>query len=87
MDNRNRLVLGLRVTAPHDNAEVQARAACSTRRQRQGFAPDSLGADKGDCQRGFVQTLCRRRLKTHIATSEGMSAPRGPIRGIRKRQV
>ncbi len=75
MENRNGLVLGLSVTAPHDNAEVKAAAALLDEQKRQGIEPDSLGADKGYCQRGFVQTLRARKIKPHIAMIEGRTVP------------
>jgi transposase len=75
MENRNGLVLGLAVTAPHDNAEVKAAAALLAEQKRQGIEPDSLGADKGYCQRGFVATLRQRRIKPHIAMIEGRVVP------------
>jgi hypothetical protein len=75
MDNRSGLVLGLCVTAPHDNAEVKAAEALLHEQQRQGVEPDSLGADKGNCQRGFVQTMRGRGIKPHIAKIEGRTGP------------
>ena len=33
--------------------------------------PDSLGADKGYCQRAFVGTLREQQIKPHIALIEG----------------
>jgi len=75
MDNHHGLVLGLSVTAPHDNAEVKAAEALLDEQKRQGIEPDSLGADKGYCQRGFVRTLRRRRIKPHIAMIEGRTVP------------
>lgn len=75
MENRNGLVLGLSVTAPHDNTEVKAAERLLDEQKRQGIEPDSLGADKGYCQRGFVQTLRGRRIKPHIARIEGRAVP------------
>lgn len=75
MENRNGLVLGLRVTAPHDNAEVKAAERLLDEQKQQGIEPDSLGADKGYCQRGFVQTLRGRKIKPHIAKIEGRTIP------------
>jgi transposase len=75
MENRNGLVLGLSVTAPHDNAEVKAADALLDEQKRQGIEPDSLGADKGYCQRGFVQGLRGRGIKPHIALIAGRRLP------------
>jgi transposase len=75
MENRNGLVLGLRVTAPHDNAEVKAAEALLDEQRRQGVTPDSLGGDKGFCQREFVQKLRERGIKPHIALIEGRRVP------------
>jgi len=71
MENRNGLVLGLSVTTPHENAEVKAAEALLDEQKQQGVEPDSLGADKGYCQRGFVETLRGRRIKPHVAQIEG----------------
>jgi transposase len=75
MENRNGLLLGLCVSAPHDNAEVKAACALLAEQQRQGIEPDSLGADKGYCQHGFVQWLRRRRIKPHIAKIKDRRVP------------
>ena len=75
MDNRNGLVLGLAVTPPNDNAEVKAAEALLDQQRRQGVGPDSLGADKGYCQRGFVKRLRDRKIKPHIARIEGRRLP------------
>jgi transposase len=75
MENRNGLVLGLSVTAPHENAEVKAAEMLLNEQRRQGVEPDSLGADKGYCQRGFVRHLRDRRIKPHIALIEGRRVP------------
>lgn len=75
MENRNGLVLGLAVTPPNDNAEVKAAEALLAEQKRQGIEPDSLGADKGYCQRGFVEGLRGRGIKPHIALIEGRRLP------------
>jgi hypothetical protein len=75
MENRHGLLLGLRVTAPHDNAEVKAACALLDEQKRQGIEPDSVGADRGDCQRGFVKQLRSRGIKPHIALIEGRRIP------------
>jgi transposase len=75
MENRNGLVLGLSVTAPNDNAEVKAAEALLDEQKRLGIEPDSLGADKGYCQRGFVEGLRGRGIKPHIARIEGRRLP------------
>jgi transposase len=75
MENRNGLVIGLRVTTPHDNAEVKAAEALLDEQRRQGVQPDSLAGDKGFCQREFVRTLRSRKIKPHIAQIEGRRMP------------
>ena len=75
MENRNGLVLGLSVTAPNDNAEVKAAEALLDEQRRLGVEPDSLGADKGYCQRDFVKRLRGRGIKPHIALIEGRRLP------------
>jgi transposase len=75
MENRNGLVLGLAVTPPNDNAEVKAAEALLAEQKRQGIEPDSLGTDKGYCQRGFVEGLRGRGIKAHIALIEGRRLP------------
>jgi len=75
MDNRHGLVLGLMVTAPHDNAEVKAAEQLLDAQHKQGALPESLGADKGYCQRAFVKTLRERGIKPHIAKIEGRRVP------------
>ena len=68
-------MLGLAVTAPNDNAEVKAAEALLDEQKRQGIEPDSLGADKGYCQHGFVEGLRGRGIKPHIALIEGRRLP------------
>jgi len=75
MENRNGLVLGLAVTLPNDNAEIKAAESLLDEQRRQGVEPDSLGADKGYCQRGFVKRLRDRKIKPHIARIEGRRLP------------
>lgn len=71
MDNRHGLVVGLSVTEANDNAEVKAAQALLDEQRRGGVIPDSLGADKGYCQRAFVGTLREQQIKPHIALIEG----------------
>jgi len=75
MESRHGLLLGLRVTAPHDNAEVKAACALLDEQKRQGIEPDSVGADRGYCQRGFVQTLRSRGIEPHIAMIKDRRVP------------
>lgn len=75
MDNRNGLVLGLRLSVPHDNPEVNAAEALLVEQKRPGLGPDWLGADKGYCQHGLIEQLRRRQIKPHIAKIEGRKAP------------
>jgi len=75
MENRNGLVLGLSVTPPHENAEVKAAEALLNAQKRQGIEPDSVGGDKGFCQRGFIKELRGRGIKPHIAKIEGRRVP------------
>jgi len=75
MENRNGLVLGLSVTPPHENAEVKAAEALLNEQKRQGIEPDSVGGDKGFCQRGFIKELRGRGIKPHIAKIEGRRVP------------
>lgn len=75
MENRNGLVLGLAVTPPHGNAEVKAAEALLDAQRKEGVVPDSLGADKGFCQREFVTTLRARKIKPHIAKIAGRTVP------------
>jgi len=71
MENRNGLVLGLTVTEPHGNAEVKAAEELLDAQREEGVVPDSVGADKGFCQREFVTKLRHRKIKPHIARIEG----------------
>ncbi len=75
MENRNGLVLGLSVTPPHENAEVKAAEALLNEQKRQGIEPDSVGGDKGFCQRGFIKELRGRGIKPHLAKIEGRRVP------------
>ncbi len=75
MENRNGLVLGLSVTPPHENAEVKAAEALLNAQKRQGIEPDSVGGDKGFCQRGFIKELRGRGIKPHLAKIEGRRVP------------
>lgn len=75
MENRNGLVLGLTVTEPHGNAEVKAAEELLDAQREEGVVPDSVGADKGFCQREFVTKLRHRKIKPHIARIEGRMLP------------
>jgi transposase len=71
MDNRHGLLVGLSVTEANDNAEIKAAQALLDEQRCAGVTPGSLGADKGYCQRLFVNTLRAQQIKPHIALIEG----------------
>ena len=48
---------------------------CCTNSSGRGGEPDSLGADRGYCQRGFVHTMRGRGIKLHIAKIEARTVP------------
>lgn len=48
---------------------------CCTNSSGRGGEPDSLGADRGYCQRGLVHTMRGRGIKLHIAKIEGRTVP------------
>ena len=76
MENRQRLILGLSETAPHDNAKVKAACTLLDEQKRQVIEPDSLGAEEDYCRRGVVRTLRQRKINPHIAMIEGKAVSR-----------
>jgi len=70
MENRHRLLLGLNVEIFQGTASEKAGclALLDRAQRRLGFAPLTLGADKGFFHEPFIEALLARDIVPHIAT-------------------
>jgi transposase len=75
MENRNGMIVGLRVHAPTGSGERDAALAMLDQQNRRGGCPASVGADKGYHTKGFVEALWFRCIRPHIATKKGRTTP------------
>lgn len=69
MDNRNGLLVDLKVTQATGTAEREAAEAMIKRQSRKGVKVKSLGADKNYDTRGFVDFLRGRKIVPHVAAN------------------
>lgn len=67
MQNRNGLLVDLKVTQAMGTAELEAAEAILQRQARKRVRPKTLGADKGDDKRKFVAMLRSRKITPHVA--------------------
>jgi transposase len=67
MENRNGLLVDLRVMPATGMAEPEAAEAMLKRQARKGVKPKTLGGDKWYDQRGFVSMLRARKITPHVA--------------------
>jgi transposase len=67
MENRNGLLVDLKVTAATGKAEVEAAEGMLKRQARRGIQPKTLGGDKGYDKRGFVAMLRGRKIAPHVS--------------------
>jgi transposase len=67
MENRNGLLVDLKVTAATGKAEVEAADGMLKRQARRGIQPKTLGGDKGYDKRGFVAMLRGRQITPHLS--------------------
>lgn len=69
MENRNGLLVDLKVTQATGTAEREAAEEMIKRQRRKGVRVQSLGADKGYDTHGFVDFLRRRKILAHVAAN------------------
>lgn len=69
MENRNGLLIDLKVTQATGTAEREAAEQMLKRQRRKGLRIKSLGADKNYDTRGFVGWLRGRKIAPHVAAN------------------
>ncbi len=69
MENRNGLLIDLKVTQATGTAEREAAEQMIKRQRRKGLRIQSLGADKSYDTRGFVGWLRGRKIAPHVAAN------------------
>jgi transposase len=67
MENRNGLLVDLKVTLATGKAEAEAAEGMLKRQARRGLQPKTLGGDKGYDKRGFVAMLRGRQITPHVS--------------------
>ncbi|HUL22550.1 MAG TPA: IS5 family transposase [Thermodesulfobacteriota bacterium] len=67
MENRNGLLVDLRITRATGTAEEEGAEAMLKRQSRKRIRPRTLGMDKGYDTKGFVSILRRRKITPHVA--------------------
>jgi transposase len=70
-ENRNGLVVECEVRTASGTAEVDGAVSMIDRMRDDGVNPESVGADKGYHQRGFVADMRERNIKPHVAPITG----------------
>ena len=71
MENRNGLLVDIKLTRATGKSERDTAVAMLTRQQGQGIKPKSVGADKGYDTREFVETIRNNGITPHVATNTG----------------
>ena len=69
MENRNGLLVDLKVSSATGKAEEEAAQKMNKRQARRGVKPKTLGADKGYDRAGFVAMLRGRKITPHVAAN------------------
>jgi len=69
MENRNGLLVDLKITQATGTAEREAAEEMIKRQRRKGVRFQSLGADKNYDTHGFVDFLRRRKIVPHVAAN------------------
>jgi len=69
MENRNGLLVDLKITQATGTAEREAAEEMIKRQRRKGVKVKSLGADKGYDTHGFVDFLRGRKIVPHVAAN------------------
>jgi transposase len=69
MENRNGLLVDLKITQATGTAEREAAEEMIQRQRRKGVRVQSLGADKNYDTHGFVDFLRRRKIVPHVAAN------------------
>ncbi len=69
MENRNGLLVDLKITQATGTAEREAAEQMIKRQRRKGLRVKSLGADKGYDTHGFVDFLHARKIVPHVAAN------------------
>ena len=76
MENRNGLLMELKVTSSSEVTEGQAAAEILEEQRRQRFiTPQSVEADKGYHNKGFVGELRSQGIRPHVAQIKGRKVP------------
>lgn len=75
MENRNGLLVDLKVTASVGITESDASEELLKRQARKGVRPETLAGDKGYHNRKFVAALRKRDIRPHLAMQEGRNTP------------
>jgi len=75
MENRQGLCVDLQIAPARGTAERDMALAMLRRQARRGLRPRTLGADKGDHGRDFVERLRSRRIRPHLAQVTGRHTP------------
>jgi len=69
MENKNGLLVDVKVTKATKTAEAEAAEAMLKRQCRRGVRPKTLGGDKGYDTRGFISLLRSREITPHVAAN------------------
>jgi len=69
MENRNGLLVDLKVSSATGKAEEEAAQGMLKRQARRGVKPKTLGADKGYDRSDFVDMLRGRKITPHVAAN------------------
>jgi transposase len=75
MENRNGLLVDIKVTASVGKTESQASEEMLKRQARKRVRPKTLAGDKGYHNKKFVAALRDRNIRPHIAMQEGRNTP------------
>lgn len=75
MENRNGMLVDLKVTPSVGITESEASEAMLKRQARKRVRPATLGGDKGYHNRKFVESLRGRGIRPHIALQTGRNTP------------
>jgi hypothetical protein len=69
MENKNGLLVDVRVTEATGTAEEEAAEEMLKRQGRRGIKPKTVGGDKGYDTNGFVSLLRSRKITPHVAAN------------------
>lgn len=81
MENRNGLLVDLKVSSATGKAEEEAAQEMIKRQARRGVKPKTLGGDKGYDSAGFVGMLRGRKITPHVAANTERRGGSRPLMG------